>query len=192
MLNCYNEYIHQHLSNQNDNCSCDSLMQFVVNQPDIEKAIKIAVNSRDETGKMNYHQSRVPREAYGKFGKALVNIKDKIEKSTDFDQLFTVIQTEGKKIHGVGELFIYDTAFRIGQKLKIYPDRIYLHRGTRIGVERFMGRKIHNGYILKEQLKPPFDTCPLECWQLEDFFCIYKDIFLDGGVFWKNKQSRCN
>ena len=173
----YKSKIMEYKSERNDNCSVDKVVKYVLKQKSIEDVIRIAVRSRDEAGKMHPHQWRVQKIAYGIFINALLQVKEKIAKATDFDQLFSIVTIEGNKIWGVGEVLIYDTAFRIGKWRNINPQKIYLHAGTRKGVERLMGRKIRNDYIIKDNLKPPFNTCKLECWQLEDFFCIYKDIF---------------
>jgi hypothetical protein len=37
-------------------------------------------------------------------------------------------------VTGIGELYVYDTALRIGAKLGVFPEKVYLHAGTRIGV----------------------------------------------------------
>lgn len=191
IMNIYKESIAEYISKRNTSCSYDSVINYVLNQTNFDEVIRIAVRSRDHLGKMHSHQRRVPREAFDGFIKALFDIKDKIRNSNDFDRLFLLIQTEGNRIYGVGEMLIYDTAFRIGQWLKIFPKKIYLHRGARVGVERFMGRRIYREYILKDELKQPFNNCPLECWQLEDFFCIYKDIFEKNGMQIKSKQNWC-
>jgi hypothetical protein len=42
-------------------------------------------------------------------------------------------------VPGIGELYVYDTALRIGAKLGVFPEKVYLHAGARIGV-RNLGR----------------------------------------------------
>jgi hypothetical protein len=188
IINIYNKKINEYLFKHNEKCSYDSVIRFVLKQTEIEKVIAIAVKSRDEFGKMHSHQRRVPKIAFENFTEALMLVKKSIIEATEFDQLFSMIAIEGNKIFGVGEILIYDTSFRIGNWKNIFPRKIFLYAGTRKGVERFMNRKIRNNYFLKEKLKPPFNTCKLECWQLEDFFCIYKDIFNNYCKFIKKPK----
>jgi len=54
-------------------------------------------------------------------------------KVRNFDELYELIEKLVGNINGTGELYIYDTSLRIGAKLGIEPNKIYLHRGTREG-----------------------------------------------------------
>lgn len=50
-----------------------------------------------------------------------------------FDELMFIIESE--KVRGFGELAIYDTTIRIASFLKLEPDKVYLHAGTREGMK---------------------------------------------------------
>jgi hypothetical protein len=56
-----------------------------------------------------------------------------MEKANDFGDLFHLVGAALDSIHGLGELYVYDTSLRIGAKLNLFPDRVYLHAGTRLG-----------------------------------------------------------
>ena len=45
-----------------------------------------------------------------------------------------LIRAAVEPIPGIGELYVYDTSFRIGAKLNLFPTKVYLHAGTRRGV----------------------------------------------------------
>ena len=44
-----------------------------------------------------------------------------------------IVSDVAADFHGIGSLTVYDTATRIGAFLKLEPDRVYLHAGTRDG-----------------------------------------------------------
>jgi hypothetical protein len=50
-----------------------------------------------------------------------------------FDDFFTLLEQLLAPIKGLGELYVYDTALRIGAKIGLLPRRVYLHAGTRVG-----------------------------------------------------------
>ena len=61
-----------------------------------------------------------------------------------------IVEACAKQIKGIGELTIYDTALRIGFYLDIYPDKVYLHAGTREGAKRLIGEdKVKNKKYLE-------------------------------------------
>jgi hypothetical protein len=170
----YNQKIMEYYHHRGT-CVHDSVIKYVLEQKNLENAIKIATFSHDQFGNKHGHQRRLQNSVLISFGKELIEIKDKIHNAIDFDDLITIINSH--KIFGVGEMLVYDTALRIGQYINKAPQKIYLHRGTRIGVENLINRKIDKKFILKEHLPEPFKSCVLTPSQLEDFFCIYKSIF---------------
>lgn len=190
-VNTYNELIDEYLYKHDRKCLHDSVIEYILEQTSIEEVIRIAVHSKDKMGRVHPHQRHIRKIAYEKLLKALIPKKERINAIKDFDYLISLITTEGEKIFGVGEMLIYDTAFRIGKWKKIYPQKIYLHAGTRKGVERLMNKRKKDAYISKDSLPPPFNTCILACWQLENFFCIYKDSFSGNEKQSKKRQNTC-
>ena len=69
---------------------------------------------------------------------------------------------------------IYDTALRIGAKLHLEPDQVYLHRGTREGARR-LGIGSSERSIPANRLPPPLRQ--LKAREIEDVLFIYKDEF---------------
>jgi hypothetical protein len=108
-------------------------LDWFAHQPSLDSAIEkaaLAVNSR---GKRYSHQRRLKKTA---LKEALRNLLDKsgaLKLARDFDELFNLIGAAVKPIPGIGELYVYDTALRIGAKLKLFPIKVYLHAGTRVG-----------------------------------------------------------
>ena len=74
-------------------------------------------------------------------------------------------------VGGLGELYVYDTALRIGAKLNLLPNKVYLHAGTRSGAEAlgFDGKAtVLNVSDLPRELQK------LEPHEIEDVLCIFK------------------
>ena len=158
----------------------DGFVQKCEEQDCLRNAIIAATNF--DKRKMHSHQYRIGRRKMQKFGEALLQIEEEMVIQT-FDDLYGKISS--KRLYGIGELTIYDTATRIGAYLKIYPEKIYLHAGTRIGAEKLLGKDKVKGkkHIEKEFLmencpkhfQAKFrDLCPAD---IEDALCMYKNQF---------------
>jgi hypothetical protein len=175
----YKTKIAEYNAKRNSSCWMDSVVQYVLEQKDIDNAIVKAALSRDKNGKKHSHQWRLPNDVLEDYSQILLKEKDRIGKSKSFDDLFYLLSS--LKIHGAGELLIYDTSVRIGYFRKLFPKKIYIHEGTRIGLEKLLKRKIYEKTIEKQQLPEPFCSCDLTPGQLEDFFCLNKNIFQDDN-----------
>lgn len=66
---------------------------------------------------------------------------------------------------------VYDTALRIGAKLDLEPEVVYLHRGTRSGMGA-LGLNISRPFIELHEL--PRELRSLRPHEIEDCVCIYK------------------
>ena len=142
-------------------------------QDNLVGAIKVAAKAIDKKGKINSHQRRVGRENLDKFASGLVVEKSKIEKAKSFDDLLSVIESIDSE--RIGVLTKYDTALRIGAFRKLYPDKVYLHAGTKIGVRYLLGKAAVKGRkcISINQLPPELLEFDLTASELEDLFCHY-------------------
>lgn len=141
----------------------------------IDDVIFNAALSLDHLGRKNGHQRRLRRIDLEKFAINIIDKKEELYTLKKFSDLLVYI--EGCKVKGIGELACYDTAYRIGAKLKIHPDKIYLHAGTRIGAERLLNKKIREKSISRDLLPFPFQDENLTNAEIEDILCIYKDSF---------------
>jgi hypothetical protein len=93
----------------------------------------------------------------------------------DFDSLFNMVRDAIGPIHGIGELTVYDTALRIGAKLGLPPERVYLHSGTRVGA-RALGLNWRTPHLELEDF--PAELRTLKPHEIEDCLCIFKGRFI--------------
>jgi hypothetical protein len=89
-----------------------------------------------------------------------------------FHELYGIVRDRIGGIRGVGELTVYDTALRIGGKLGLEPDRVYLHSGTRVGA-RNLGLNWRAAFLQVSDL--PAKLRVLKPREVEDLLCVFKD-----------------
>lgn len=141
-------------------------------QPSLEKAVENAALARDDRGKRYRHQTRISRASLADGHRHLVDRLSAIRSIEDFDALLRLVGDVASAVHGLSELWTYDTALRIGAFLNVLPERIYLHAGTRIGASR-LGFDPRAGAIEVSALPEPLRGCPPH--EVEDILCIFKD-----------------
>ncbi len=126
-----NEYKIDHQKNS------ESELQWFSNQKTLSNAVSQAALALKENGKKCDHQRRIKKPALEDSEKKLIKEIKKIEqlKNKNFDGLHNEVGELIGGIKGIGELTIYDTALRIGAKLKLEPKKVYLHAGTRVGAK---------------------------------------------------------
>jgi hypothetical protein len=145
-------------------------VQFFRHQPSLKEAIRRAVAAKDKNGRHFDHQFRIGKTVYPEADRLLVSAEAAIKKAPNFDQLLSLVDREIGAVPGVGELYVYDAAYRIGGKLGLRPDKVYLHAGTRTGAGR-LGRDTKKRALEMAEFEPPLRR--LTPWQLESFLCIY-------------------
>jgi hypothetical protein len=94
-----------------------------------------------------------------------------LSEASDFERIFIVVEQHIGPISGAGEMYIYDVAERIGMFRKIYPEKIYLHRGTRVGAVA-LGCNGNLRSIRVEEIHP--DLGALTPSEAESFLCLYE------------------
>jgi hypothetical protein len=109
----------------------DTWIDFAVAQPTLKDAIIVSALCINDRNKRHPHQYRIPQSVVEQARDELLLRIRKIRSSKDFHELYTIV-TE-LSIYGLGPLTAYDIANRIGAFLKLFPDRVYLHAGTRVG-----------------------------------------------------------
>ncbi len=152
----------------------DTWMQHCVGQADLTSAIKCAALSRDADGRKHPHQYRLEWNHLSSFADNLVQREQEIKLAKGFDDLFKIV--ESSKAFGIGPLAVYDTSVRIGAYLDLFPEKIYLHAGTKLGAEGLLG-PLNSSTLLKSDLPGTFAQSDLTCYELEDILCIFKAIF---------------
>ncbi len=142
-------------------------------QPSLESAIKMAAKAEDHRGKRYSHQSRITQKAMQEASRLLLEKHDVLQRCKSFHELWQRIRIFLSLVTGIGELYVYDTALRIGVFLNLLPDRVYLHAGTRAGAKAFGIASRNEEWIEVEELPRPLRELPPH--EVEDILCIYKD-----------------
>lgn len=75
-------------------------------------------------------------------GESLKKIAGKIDKANSFTELYKLLQgyiraqkTEGS-LHGIGDLCLYDVAFRISAYLDCLPKEVFVQNGSKEGAKK--------------------------------------------------------
>ncbi len=140
-------------------------------EPTVVSAVERAALATNCEGKRYAHQRRIKRAALEAARRGMLNNLGQIRRARDFEQLFSILQALLEPIYGIGELYIYDTALRIGAKLGFLPARVYLHAGTRVGA-RALGLNTRLKAIDLRSL--PVELRILKPHEIEDVLCIFK------------------
>jgi len=164
------------------NCRPDKENEFdwFENQPSLESAVIYAAEAKDENGKRYSHQRRIKTIPIKNAKAELLENFEKLKNADSFHSLWLLIGHLIKPINGIGELYIYDTALRIGAFLKFHPEKVYLHAGTRIGAKRLKIKNSNEDWIELSELPKDFQKLPMN--EVEDILCIYKDDFLNEEI----------
>ncbi|HLU90862.1 MAG TPA: hypothetical protein VKZ51_13570 [Cyclobacteriaceae bacterium] len=153
----------------------DTWIEHCRNQKNIEEAIGFVALAENHEGKRNGHQRRLKKINLEKFAANLLDKKNEIQTATSFGELIEIVVK--CRVKGIGELACNDTAERIGAKIRLSPDKVYLHAGTRKGAEKILGRFIKKPHLDRGELPMPFNDNDLINAEIEDILCIYKDRF---------------
>jgi hypothetical protein len=141
-------------------------------QRSVSRAVELAGLARGPAGKKFSHQWRLPACALDTAASILMQAQEQIERCRGFEELIELVERKVKPVPYIGELYVYDTALRIGAKLRIEPALVYLHAGTREGA-RALGFDPRRRTIHPDELPSEFkEPKPRE---IEDCLCIYKD-----------------
>lgn len=167
-------------------CGCDQQIAWFQKQPSLRAAIETAARAVDARGRRFSHQYRIRREAIREATTALLAIERQLARAKSFDALFDSIDEHLRGIAGIGALYRYDTAFRIGAYLRLFPLRVYLHAGTRRGA-RALGLDYKKDAL--EISEVPRALRHRKAYEVEDILCIYKDDF--AGAHRPNKPTHC-
>lgn len=147
-------------------------MRFYEFQRSPAKAIEKAALCVLPDGKRHPHQRRIPGAVLELAEASLQEIQGRLKRAKSFDALYRLIAERIGDIPGIGPLTVYDIAHRIGSYLRIYPELVYLHAGTRKGAAFF---KIRGDAFDPAVLPKPFSK--LKPYEIEDCLCMYKDRF---------------
>lgn len=139
-----------------------------------DQVLEFAALAKDSRGKRFSHQRRLTRESLQQGKQAIMGIRRSLEKAESFEEILKMVQSIASKVHGLGELYAYDTALRIAAKTGHEPEKVYLHAGTRVGAKR-LGIGIDRDYVPMAELPKALQL--LKAHEVESFLCIYKNHF---------------
>lgn len=151
-------------------------IEFFRSMQTLDLAIHHAALAINDNGKRYSHQCRLSRTPLLHAKEVLIQFSNHFSKFDSFHLLHLWLTETLRTIRGLGELYIYDTAFRLGAFLRLAPKFVYLHRGTRAGAKA-LGLKSTVGYLTVEEL--PKSLHSLVPHEIEDFLCIYKKRFTE-------------
>jgi len=159
--------------------SANDELNWFRQQPALREAIQFAALATNSIGKRYSHQRRLSRIILEQACDLLLANEKKIEQCKDFDQLDIFLDTLLAPIKGLGELYIYDTALRVGARLHLLPGKVYLHAGTRVGAQ-VLGFDGKAKVLEVSQL--PKELRQLAPHEIEDVLCIFKDRLVKSQV----------
>ena len=135
-----------------------------------EEAITQAGLAHRPDGKRWSHQRRIPPAVLERATRRLHQAL--LRSARSFADLIARVNAAVRSVRGIGELYVYDTALRLGAHLRLLPREVYLHAGTRHGA-----RALDLDYRAKS-LSPtelPAALRRLRPYEIEDVLCIYED-----------------
>ena len=152
----------------------DAERTFFREMPSLELAIHHAATATWEDGKRFRHQNLITRRAIPHAKAALNRTVAEVRACSSFHELHILLEGILEPIKGLGPLYIYDAAARLGYYLSLAPEYVYLHCGSREGAKA-LGLDYNREYLEKHQLPDPLRA--LSPAQTESFLCVYKDAF---------------
>ena len=162
-------------------------LRYFAVQRSLTDAVRRAASCELPGGKRHPHQRRIPARSLAEARRRLL-VAD-LRSASDFDDLHEMVGELIGGIRRVGELTVYDIALRVGAKLGLAPERVYLHRGTRHGARELgLGR----GRKTLEMFELPREFHRLTAAEAEDCLCLHSDDSCSGAKIlsaWRGSQT---
>ena len=155
--------------------SVDYHVQFCLDQKNLKDAIEAAAKAVDDYGKIHFHQRRVSKAELLAFAEKLATLENYLANAESFDAIYDTVKNLNQP--NINEITIFDTAFRIGSYLNLFPDKIYLTSGTRIGAEHLLGKLGNINTLLPTDFPSPFQRKDLSIADIEDILYVCKNEF---------------
>ena len=155
---------------QDFQCGANAEQDYYANLPTLSEAVERAARAERPDGKRHDHQTRLSKNSLETARRQLTGAP--ILSCTTFAELHSLIERAILPVPGIGELMVYDTALRIGARMGLEPELVYLHRGTRAGAKA-MGLDVSRGWVSLSEL--PDELRKLAPREIEDCLCIYKN-----------------
>lgn len=161
---------------------------FFESQLSLTETIIRAAMAELSSGKRSSHQPyyRFFDKDMEKVKFNLLERKEQIHTCKDFAELHKIVGKEIGHVYRNAVLYVYDTAWKVGAKLDLEPEAVYLHAGTLKGAKA-LGLNVKRDFIELRELPVPLQR--LRPIHIENFLCIYKD-HLGNGFTKKNLSIR--
>lgn len=154
--------------------NAEAELDWFRHQPNLQEAIRNAAFAVNSNGKRYSHQRRLKSSTLEQAYVIMSDNIELIEDAQDFGQLIRRLEMMLENTEGIGELYIYDTALRLGAYLGFLPQKVYLHAGARTGARK-LGLDYRAPAI--EVSSVPEELRGLAPHEIEDVLCIFKDDF---------------
>ncbi len=142
-------------------------------EPTFVAAVRRAGRAEQADGRRFQHQWRSSPAHLEAAAERLVDRAIDLAAASDFAKLYDVVGAVVNGLPGVGEMYIYDTALRIGAYKETLPEEVFLHASTRASA-RALGVEVEGRRSLAMH-ELPAELHILEPHEVEDVLCIYKD-----------------
>lgn len=176
LMHCYRSCYQQH--------KIDEIL-FFRNMKSFDEALEFAEFAYNSEGRTYPHQYRLKHVARKEAWWALQAMKEELQACANFYELYQCIVQRLLKVTGVGPLYYFDTALRLGAKLGHLPEHVIVQCGSREGAQK-LGLKVIKGRVDISQL-PLKLVEEMNPWEIENFLCIYRSRF-DRKVFSSGKS----
>lgn len=165
--------------------------RWYANHPSLKSAVESAALAQGLVGEELHpgkhpHQWRLPHAALREARVRLMRRLPEIQRCRSFNDLHDLLLEVVAGVDGLGELYAYDTAARIGARLGLAPKQVYLHRGTREGA-RNLGFEPTRKAVRRNEL--PVELRALPADEIENLLCIYKAQL--AGAALANRRGNC-
>ena len=172
--------------NDHDPTSAREEISRFKKMPSLKVAIKTAAESKKEDGTCYSHQRRVfsRPDAIPTARKILLAAEAKIEACTTFEQVLKLIVSLIADVFGIGALYCYDVAIRIGAYVGSLPKKVHLHAGALNGA-KLLGLPTERGFLNVSELPEPLQGFKPN--EIEDMLCHLANAAKHG----KLKPSLC-
>jgi hypothetical protein len=143
--------------------------RFYAKRPTWGELLETVAANRDMYGRCHAHQRRIRRPAKAAMRRVL--LATDLRPAATFAELIGAVEAAIGGIKGIKAVTVYDASLRLGARLGLEPEVVYLHGGTRDGAKA-LGLKHRRATLAMEEL--PVELQSLRPYEVEDLLCIYK------------------
>jgi len=153
-------------------------LDWFATQTTFRGAIRAVARAEGRRGERLDHQRRIRRGAVPEAEVALMKSASLLRRVASFAELLQAIEITLRPIFGIGELYCYDAALRLGCYLSLAPEYVYLHAGTRKGARAFATLRGKISLLPREAF--PEELRNRSAGEIENILCVYENIFAKG------------